>query len=880
MSPVTMSAPTGTITFLFTDIEGSTRLWEKYPEVMSRALERHDALLREVIACHNGHIFKTIGDAFCVAFSTASAALQAALDGQCALTAEPWPQETPLKVRMALYAGEAQNREDDYFGQPLNRVTRLLSASHGGQVLLSHTTQALIGDNLPESASLRDLGLHQLKDLVYPENIYQLRHPTLPDNFPPIKSLSTHPNNLPQQLTSFIGREKELAEIKSLLRGTRVLSLTGSGGSGKTRLSLQVAADSLEIYPDGVWLVELAPLSDPAFIPRTLAEVLGVREAVGETTTQALARTLREKRLLLVLDNCEHVLDAIAALVTALIRVCPHLTVLASSREAIGISGESVYRVPSLSLPSPTTAHTAESLSHFEAVRLFIDRAVAAKEDFSVTNESAPALASICFRLDGIPLAIELAAARVRALPLEQLEQRLSNCFRVLSGGSRTALPRQQTLRALIDWSYDLLSAQEKALLCRLAVFSGGWTLESSEAVCSREPIEEWEVLDLLTSLVDKSLVIYEERQGTARYRLLETVRQYARERLLDSGAGEATRARHRDYFLAFAQEAGTKLVGPTQTHWMQQLEREHDNLRTALEFCLSEPASVPLGQTLAGALWKFWWNRGHLTEGREWYERTLAQEGGEAPTQARAAALHGASVLAGAQTDYAAAERYGQQSLELRRALDDKRGMSASLNSLGNSAFFQADYATAQRYHEASLALKRELGDKSGISISLNNLGNIAHQRGDLAEALRYHEESLALKQELGDKNGVASSLLNLGNIAQRQSNNEAARAYFQQSLRTRQELEDRFNVIICLESLANLALDEKNFSHAALLWGAATRLKEEIGAATPRSIQESHLYHLESTRAGLGDEAFEAAFARGYGLTLEEAITLALEN
>ncbi|WP_309719621.1 tetratricopeptide repeat protein [Armatimonas sp.] len=875
-----MPVSVGTITFLFTDIEGSTRLWEEHSTAMRQALARHDALLREVITRHQGHVFKTIGDAFCAAFDNPAAALDAALEAQCMLIHEAWPAETPLKVRMALHTGTAESRDGDYFGQPLNRITRLLMASHGGQVLITQATYDLIGDSLPNAAALRDLGQHQFKDLAHPEQVYQLQHPELPDSFPPIKSLSTHSNNLPQQLTSFIGREKELAEIKSLLRCTRVLSLTGSGGSGKTRLSLQVAADSLEFYPDGVWLIELAPLSDPAFIPRTLAEVLGVREAVGEMTTQALTRTLREKRLLLVLDNCEHVLDAIAALVTALTRVCPHLTVLASSREALGISGESVYRVPSLSLPLPTTAHTAESLSHFEAVRLFIDRAVAAKEDFSVTNESAPALASICFRLDGIPLAIELAAARVRALPLEQLEQRLSNCFRVLTGGSRTALPRQQTLRALIDWSYDLLNAQERALLCRLAVFSGGWKLESSEAICVGGEVEDGEVLDLLTSLLDKSLVVYEERQGTARYRLLETVRQYARERLLDSGAGEATRARHRDYFLAFAQEAGTKLVGPTQTHWMQQLEREHDNLRTALEFCLSEPASVPLGQTLAGALWKFWWNRGHLTEGREWYERTLAQEGGEAPTQARAAALHGASVLAGAQTDYAAAERYGQQSLDLRRALDDKRGMSASLNSLGNSAFFQADYATAQRYHEASLTLKRELGDKSGISISLNNLGNIAHQRGDLATALRYHEESLALKQELGDKNGVASSLLNLGNIAQRQSNNEAARAYFQQSLRTRQELEDRFNVIICLESLANLALDEKNFSHAALLWGAATRLKEEIGTATPHSIQESHLYHLKSTRAGLGDDAFEAVFARGHGLTLEEAIARALEN
>lgn len=875
-----MSVPAGTVTFLFTDIEGSTRLWEEHPEAMRLALARHDALLREVIARHHGHVFKTLGDAFCVAFYTPAEALDAALDAQHSLILESWPAETPLRVRMALYTGEAQNREGDYFGQPLNRATRLLSASHGGQVLLSHTTQALIGDNLPDSVSLRDLGQHRLKDLVHPEQIYQLRHPTLPDNFPPIKSLSTHPNNLPQQLTSFIGREKELAEIKEQLTTTRLLSLTGSGGSGKTRLSLQLAADSLELYPDGVWLIELAPLADPTFIPRAVADVLSVRESPGQSTISDLIAALSKKRMLLVLDNCEHVLDASAALADALIRACPSLSLLASSREALGIMGESIYRVPSLSLPQPSKAHTTESLSHFESVRLFTDRALAAHLDFALTDENAPALAAICFRLDGIPLAIELAAARVRALPLEQLEQRLSNCFRVLTGGSRTALPRQQTLRALIDWSYDLLNTQEKALLCRLAVFAGGWTLDAAEAVCSREPIEQWEVLDLLTSLVDKSLVIYEEREGTGRYRLLETVRQYARERLLDSGTGATIRERHRNYFLALAQAAEAQLVGPEQVRWMRQLEREHDNLRAALELCLADSDTTVLGQALAGALWKFWWMRGYFTEGREWYERALEQDGGEAPTRARADALHGAATLAGMQNDYELAASYNQESLAIRRELGDKKGIAASLNNLGNTAFFQGDNDIAREFHEASLAIKREIGDLSGVSISLNNLGNVAHQQEDFAAAKRFHEESLAIKQALGDRNGIASSLLNLANVAMRQDDNATARHYYQQSLHTRHELGDKNGMVICLDSFANLCLSERKPRQAAVLWGAAQALRDEIGSAVPASIQEGHNNHLEATREALGDAAFDDAYTHGHSLTLEQAIALALEN
>ncbi len=553
---------------MFTDIEGSTRLWESYPTEMSVALAKHDALLRHAIEAQRGYVFKTVGDAFCAAFPTAPEALTAALEAQLALAQESWLTPSPIKVRMALHTGAVESRDNDYFGQPLNRVARLLSTGYGGQSLLSQVTYNLVRDSLPIQTALKDLGEHRLKDLARPEQIYQLVHPGLMSEFPPLKSLDSVslPNNLPQQVTSFIGREKELARIQEALTRSRLLTLTGAGGSGKSRLSLQAAADALETYPDGAWLVELAPLADPNLVPQTVAAVLGIKEQAGQTITQALTNGLKEKRLLLLLDNCEHLLSACAQVVAALIRACPNVTVLATSREALGIGGEQVYRVPSLSLPDPkaSMAATAESLSQFEAVRLFIDRAQAVRSEFTVTNANAPALAQLCFHLDGIPLAIELAAARTRAMAVEQINDKLDSRFRLLTGGDKSALPRQQTLRALIDWSYDLLTDSEKTLLARLSVFAGGWTLEAAEAVCAGEPVEDWEVLDLLTSLADKSLILSEEIPGeqATRYRMLETIRQYAAECLSGSGEKAMVRERHIDFFVSLVEAAKPNMRG------------------------------------------------------------------------------------------------------------------------------------------------------------------------------------------------------------------------------------------------------------------------------------------------------------------------------
>jgi predicted ATPase/class 3 adenylate cyclase len=932
------------VTFLFTDIEGSTRLWEEYADPMRSALARHDALLRAAIEQQNGYIFKTIGDAFCAVFHTAPNALNAALAAQLALTSEPWPAPIRIKVRMALHTGAAESRDNDYFGQPLNRVARLLSVGHGGQTLISAATQALIRDVLPAEAGLKSLGEHRLRDLNRSETVFQLLHPKLPAEFPPLKSLdnSDLPNNLPQQLTSFIGREKESVEVKSLLEKTRLLTLTGSGGCGKTRLSLHVAADVLDQYPDGVWLVELAPLADPALVPQTVATTLGLSEQPGKTFVQTLMDYLKSKRLLLVLDNCEHLLRACANLVDALLRTCPHLTIMASSREGLGVAGEQTYRVPSLSLPDPKKTLTAAQVSQYEAVRLFIERAVSSKADFVVTNRNAPALASVCHRLDGIPLAIELAAARVRSLSVEEINSRLDNRFRLLVGGSKTALPRQKTLQALIDWSYDLLTGQEKLLLCRLSVFAGGWTLAAAEQVCGTggvrgfggsgvqetaalkrhpqtpEPLNAEDVLDVLSSLVDKSLVIAEIEGQMTRYRLLETIRQYGRERLLESGESEQAQARHRDYYLALAEEAEPHLTAADQTRWLAILEEEHDNLRQALAFCLEEPDGAEAGLCLAAALAYFWSVRGHLGQGRAHLAAALSRMVGPERQQVRASALSGAGYLAWRQGDYAAARALLEESLTISRELGDKSGIAKSLLGLGSVALLQGDNAAARPLYEQSLAIRRELGDKWGIATSLNNLGNMALFQGDYAAAQALLEESLTISRDSGGQWGIATSLTLLGAIALIRGDDTAARALSEESLTISRELGDMWNIAYSLnilgyvasnegddaaaralygESLTiarelgnkrgiaysldafiSLAYQERQPARAARLWGAVSTVREGMGM--PRSHFEQDLLTLRTmqSREPLGEAAFAAAYEEGRTMTLEQAIEYAL--
>ena len=917
--------PSGTVTFLFTDIEGSTRLWEQFSEQMRSALARHDALLREAIEDNNGHVFKTVGDAFCAAFPTASDALQSALAAQQALYTEPWPAETPVRVRIALHTGSAEERDGDYFGPPVNRVARLLAIGHGSQVLVSEVTQGLVRETLRGGCGLRDLGSHRLKDLQLSEHIFQLVSPDLPAEFPQLRSLQAFANNLPVQLASFIGREHEMEEVKSLLDRTRLLTLTGSGGCGKTRLALHVAAEVLERYPHGVWLVELAALSEPALVPQTVATVLGLREEPGRTLTQTLTDYLIAKSVLLLLDNCEHLLPACASLADTLLKACLQVRLLATSREALGLMGEQVYRVPSLFAPDPQQLPREEKalaalVSEYEAVRLFVERARLQSLEFVLTRHNAEPVASVCHRLDGIPLAIELAAARVRSLSVEDINARLDSRFRLLTGGDRAALPRQQTLRATLDWSYDLLTEQERLLLSRLSVFAGGWTLEAAEQVCGGEGMEAWEVLDLLAGLVDKSLVTAETQAGRSRYRLLETVRQYGRERLEESGGEAQIRSRHLNFFLGFAEEAEPKLTRPEQGEWLSRLEAEHVNLRAALGWCRLEKAGADSGLRLAGALWQFWEVRGYLGIGRAHLTEALGREGAAGRTKVRAKALNGAGALACDQGDYAAARALQEESLAIQRELGEKRGVAASLNSLGIVALSQGDYAAARVLYEECVALGRELGEKRGISASLNNLGNVAQEQGDYAAARALHEESLTIKRELGEKRAIAMSLNNLGLVAYSQGDYAAARALGEESLAIKRELGDKLGIAGSLHSLGNVALSRGDYAaaralqeesltikrelgnkqgvaysleafaslavavgqpeRAAWLWGGAEALREAIHFPLRPTDREEYDRNVTAARTALGEEAFATAWEEGRAMSMEQAIAYALEE
>jgi len=825
--------PAGTVTFLLTDIQGSTRLWERHPDAMRQALACHDELAASLIEKYEGTLIKSRGegDSLFAVFGRATDALWAALALQQALIAQAWPSEIPLRVRMALHTGEADLRERDYYGPAVNRCAHLRAIAHGGQVLLSRTTYELVCDSLPEGAGLQDLGEHRLRDLSRPEHVFQLVHPALPAEFSPLKSLDALPNNLPRLLTSFVGREREMEEIKQLLSSTFLLTLTGSGGCGKTRLAIQVAADLLEMYPDGVWLVELAALTDPDLVPQAVASAVGLREEAGRPVARKLVDALKSRTALLVLDNCEHLLEACAHLAETLLRECPNLRILASSREGLGIGGEMTYRVPSLSLPDPQRLPPVERVTQYEAVRLFIERAVFSQPTFVVTSQNAPAVAQICYRLDGIPLAIELAAARVKAMPVEQIAARLDDRFRLLTGGSRTALPRQQTLRALIDWSYNLLSEKEQALLRRLSVFMGGWTLEAAEVICSGDGIEMWAVLDLLSRLVDKSLVGFEEQDGQARYRLLETVRQYGLDKLMEAGEGEAVRKRHLEFFLTLAEETEPKLYGKHQVQWLNCLEAEHDNLRSALEWCLGEPEGIEAGLRLVGALWRFWYVRGYFSEGARAMEEALALAEELPVSRERAKALAGAGRLAYVLGQYELARARYEESLAAWRSLRDREGIAAALGNLGWLAQAQGEYRKARLRFEESLTIYREIRLQGGIAWALHTLGLVAEAQGEHEEARSRYEESLALYRRIGHKGGIAWALNSLGHVTFRQGEYESARPLLEESLSLYMESGHKVGIARSLNNLGLVAVAQGDYGEGQSLLEESLTIYREIG-------------------------------------------------
>jgi len=766
--------PTGTLAFLFTDIAGSTRFWEQEHTAMEQALIRHDVLLRQAIETRSGQVFKTVGDAFYAVFATAPDALEAAVAAQRTVLAETWPTRTPLRVRMAIHVGAAQPRDGDYFGPPLNRVARICAAGHGGQILLSAPAWELVRDQLPPDVTLRDLGERRLKDLSRPERIVQAVAPDLPDAFPPLTALDHYRHNLPTQPTVLIGRERETHAVVEWLRRpeTRLLTLTGPGGIGKTRLALQAAADLLDDYPDGVWFVPLATVRDPQALADAIATVLSMPVAPQPGLPEQLGAFLRRKRLLLVLDNFEQLVSA-APLVGALLADAPGVQTLITSRTVLNLYGEQELPVPPLELPDPRQPTTPDRVPQYAALRLFIERAHAVRPDFVVTNETAPVLAEICARLDGVPLAIELAAARSRLFPPRALLQRLDRSLSVLTGGAQDRPARHQTLRDTIAWSYDLLDIAEQTLFTRLGVFAGGWTLEAAEQVCgdadTPDPLlavslPHDDIAPLLESLVSKSLVRLETDVGDApRFTMLETIREFMRERLHASGEAGAIHRRHAEALLELAMTFDPVLDGPPRTTILDALERDQANLHAA---CAWSSVHLPeIFQRLALALGCFWDERHHWQTGRHWLELALTQA--TAPTQLRAHLLGHVAILAHQQGDGARADSASVERLRILKTLDDPVGIAATLSDQSWMAERHGAFGVAIQHGIAALEQYQALRDLPGQAQILTRLGEQYRLSGDNTSATSAFEQALVLYRTLGQHSREAYLLRHLGHLA-----------------------------------------------------------------------------------------------------------------
>ena len=823
-----MIKPTGTVTFLFTDIEGSTKLSQDFPDTYHDLLERHNEILQNAVESVNGFVFKTVGDAFCCAFQKTEDAIRAAVQAQKKFNSEN-RDDTFIKVRMGIHKGNAEWVGNDYMGYiTLARTSRIMSAANGSQVLISDDAYESVKEFIEMEISFRDLGERRLKDLIQPMKLYQILSDGILSEFPPLQTLDARPNNLPVQLTSFIGREKEMADIKKILKDSRLVTLLGSGGSGKTSLAMHVGADVIDSFAGGVFISEFANVSDPSLIRQTLMNTLGINEAKGQSPDKTLTEYIKDREMLLIFDNCEHLIHDCASLAEMLLSSCPDLKIIATSREAFNSSGEKTYRVPSLSHPDPNIDYTPEKLNQYESVRLFIERALVLNQNFMVTNENAPALAQICFQLDGIPLAIELAAARIKVLSVEGINERLNDRFKLLTGGKRTALPRQQTLKAMIDWSYNLLSEKEKILFQRLTIFTGGWTMESAEEICSDEMIDEYEFLDLMENLSDKSLIKVVEKTDGFRYTMLETIKKYGDELLSGSGKKSELMEKHFMYFKRFADKSDERLTGSNQKEWVKRFDSEIGNLRDSLNWSLKNKPESALMMSVN--MTKFWEIRSYFSEALE-FLRKSSEQADTSDSLLKANALHSQGLFNIYQGNYSDSKKLLEKCLKIFRELNNKDGEAKTLLAIGTIALFESDYEKLNILSEESLKLSEEIKNKSYSARIIQNLAVSLMQKGEFDSARDKFNESLSFYRELNDTVQIAKIIGNIGVLEFWLRNFDKARIAYEESLQVRIEMGDRHGTAIALTNLGAVAISIKEYEEAERLIGESLQIIRELG-------------------------------------------------
>ncbi len=881
-APRHIALPAGTVTFLITDIEGSTALWEKAGDAFRSALSRHHALLRGEFRRQGGQEVKEAGDSFLVVFAGVADALACAIACQRSLDTQPWPEEVGglLRVRMALHTGDVELEAGEYHALLLHRAARMLAAAHGGQILCSEATAGLLKGDLGPQVQLKDLGVWRLRDLEEPERLFQAVYPEMASaEFPPLHASPAQRAHLPLQFTRFFGREAEIARIGEMLASpeTRLLTLTGPGGTGKTRLCIEAAGRFSETFAGAIWFVPLADLSDPGLIPQTILQAMSLPLTGGQEPLEQLVTALTNQSTLLLLDNFEHLVAGGAEVVQTLLSRVPTLQCLVTSRQTLNLPGEGEFAVAPL--PIPNGSDTPERLSLFESVRLFVDRAQAAKPDFRITNSNAPAVAELCDRLEGIPLAIELAAARALVLTPSQMLVQLGSRFEFLVSRKRGIAERQRTLRATVDWSYRLLAPDVQRFFAQLCVFRGGWTPEAAEAVCE-EPL----ALDMLAQLRECSLVTTQESESGIRFRMLESLREFGRDRLLESGESETTRRRQRDYFLRFAEETAPRLRAAKGAVWFQRVETEHDNLRAALEWCLAqkndEQNDAAVGLRFCEALYNFWFSGFYLREARHYLTNALSRAADLGRTKERAVALGQCGLFTWFQGDSDVALPLLQEALAMSKELGDMEGVAEALHSLAWVASSQRDYARARTLLEESRALSQQSGDRNGLAQSLHSLGILAEYEGDYPKARLLYEQSLDLFRELGNHWRVAWVLHGLGFLALCGQDFARARSLLKESLALFCDGEVRWGEVRSLERFANLAMAEGQATRAVRLLGAAAAAREAIGWPLPPSAREEQDQISAAARSKLDGETFAVAWSEGQVMSLEQAVAYAFQD